>query len=112
MLQLDFDASIDDQSSNHLATRREAGTGTFGEGHEAQALSCSGSGPYVVVDDAAELRGMEMFTLSVWARKDTAAGAVAIALKRAPALPAQSALSQRIAPRGSSGSVLPTGQAT
>jgi hypothetical protein len=81
VLQLTFDGNIEDSSPNHLTTKWEGGTGGFMDGRQGQALSCSANGPYVVVADEPQLRGMGMFTLSVWARKNSAAAGGAIALK-------------------------------
>jgi hypothetical protein len=84
VLDLPLDGDIADVSGNGLWTEWGGGTGTFGEGHDGgQALLCNGTegGPHVLVPDDASFRGMGMLTISVWARKNDAAGGGQILLK-------------------------------
>jgi hypothetical protein len=82
VLELHFDGSETDSSPSAMPTRWEGGAASYAEGHAGQAASfAGGDSPYVFVPDDPRLRGMGLFTLSVWARKNDAAGGGQILLK-------------------------------
>jgi hypothetical protein len=82
VLELHFDGDISDFSPNEMPARWEEGVGSFSEGQAGQAASfAGGSSPFVFIDDDPRLRGMGLFTLSVWARKNSADGGGSIVLK-------------------------------
>jgi hypothetical protein len=75
LLELHFDGDIADASPSGFATEWGDGTGTFAAGHAGQALALAGgTSPYVNVPDDPRLGGMGLLTISVWAKKNSAAG--------------------------------------
>jgi hypothetical protein len=75
LLELHFDGDLTDGSPSGFTPAWDGGTGGFAEGHEGQAASFTApEGPWVVIGDDPRLGGMGLLAISVWARKNGAAG--------------------------------------
>ena len=82
VLSLAFDGNLDDASPNQMQAQWSEGNGTYVAGHTGQAISIAGAeSPYVTVPENEKLGNMGLLTVSVWAKKNSAAGGGQVFLK-------------------------------